>query len=46
MRKLWIMAILATAALLLAACGPGGRYVSGSAAAGAAPVILVGLSAA
>jgi hypothetical protein len=40
------MAILAAAALLLAACGPGGRYVAGSATVGAAPVVLVGLSAA
>jgi hypothetical protein len=39
-RKLWIMALLAAAALLLAACGPGGRYVSGAGAAGAEPVVI------
>ncbi|NYJ05745.1 hypothetical protein [Petropleomorpha daqingensis] len=33
MRRFWILALLAAAALLLAACGPGGRYVSGSAVA-------------
>ena len=43
MRKLWILAVLAAAALLLAACGPGGRYVSGSVAV---PAVVVVLSAA
>jgi hypothetical protein len=37
-RRLWILAVLAAAALLLAACGPGGRYVT---ATSAEPVVVI-----
>jgi len=37
-RRLWILAVLAAAALLLAACDPGERYVT---ATGAEPAVVI-----
>jgi len=37
-RRIWILAVLAAAALLLSACGPGGHYLTGAAGADSASV--------